>query len=252
MDWCELGDVRGVDGFRLPVRIDSGDASAERLASWATRAAWMDSFQLRARIDSDDARTHMDWRAWRGWILLGDSRGSIGELWGSDVLAKHITLRYTIASQFLLLHVSIGVCVLNPDRVHSKKRNRLLHEKMRDLVFVKCNSKLIQKKANKGRDPIKEVDDVLDDDDNEFITGIVPTAESEETEVVQPQESEQVQASQGASTSGAQINKKTALHRKKRKRSMHSLLNSIEEDPVETSSPSSEDDDIDMHSFDSD
>jgi hypothetical protein len=76
---------------------------------------------------------------------------------------------------------------------------------MRDLVFVKCNSRLIQKKANKRRDPIeKEVDDVLNDDDNEFITGIVPTAESEETEVVQPQESEQVQASQGASTSGAQ------------------------------------------------
>jgi hypothetical protein len=69
---------------------------------------------------------------------------------------------------------------------------------MRDLVFVKCNSRLIQKKANKRRDPIeKEVDDVLNDDDNEFITGIVPTAESEETEVVQPQDSEQVQASQG-------------------------------------------------------
>lgn len=45
---------------------------------------------------------------------------------------------------------------------------------MRDLVFVKFNSKLRNKKQNKDRDPIeKEVEDVQADDDNEFITGAI-------------------------------------------------------------------------------
>jgi hypothetical protein len=68
-------------------------------------------------------------------------------------------------------------------------------------------------------------------------------------------ESEQVQTSQGAShgasTSEAQANNKTMPHRKKRKRSLHALLNSIEEDPVESSSSSSEEDNNDIDSSDS-
>lgn len=45
---------------------------------------------------------------------------------------------------------------------------------MRDLVSGKFNSKLRNKRENKPRDPIeKEVDDVVVDDDNEFISGIV-------------------------------------------------------------------------------
>ena len=61
--------------------------------------------------------------------------------------------------------------------MHTKKRNRLLHERMRDLVFVKFNSKLRHKKENKSRDPIeKEINDVLEDDNNEFITGLEPNA----------------------------------------------------------------------------
>jgi hypothetical protein len=47
---------------------------------------------------------------------------------------------------------------------------------MRDLVFVKFNSKLRQKKDNKDRDPLeKPVIDALEDEDNEWITGIEPT-----------------------------------------------------------------------------
>lgn len=43
-------------------------------------------------------------------------------------------------------------------------------------MFVKFNSKLRNKRENKGRDPIeKEVDDVVADGDNEFITGVVPS-----------------------------------------------------------------------------
>jgi len=46
---------------------------------------------------------------------------------------------------------------------------------MRDLVFVKFNSKLRNKREKKDRDPLeKEVDDVVADDDNEFIIGITP------------------------------------------------------------------------------
>jgi hypothetical protein len=46
---------------------------------------------------------------------------------------------------------------------------------MRDLVFVKFNLKLRQKKDNKDRDPLeKPVIDALEDEDNEWITGIEP------------------------------------------------------------------------------
>ena len=56
---------------------------------------------------------------------------------------------------------------------------------MRDLVFVKFNSKLKQKtereRESKCRDPIeKEIDDVLADENNEFIIGAVPNANAEE------------------------------------------------------------------------
>jgi hypothetical protein len=46
---------------------------------------------------------------------------------------------------------------------------------MRDLVFVKFNSKLREKRDNKSKDPIeKELNDILEDGGNEFITGVVP------------------------------------------------------------------------------
>uniref|UniRef100_I1PB17 DWNN domain-containing protein n=1 Tax=Oryza glaberrima TaxID=4538 RepID=I1PB17_ORYGL len=60
-------------------------------------------------------------------------------------------------------------------RVHTKRRNKLLYDRMRDIVFVKLNSKLINKRDNKDRDPLeKEVNDAVSNDENEFITGIVP------------------------------------------------------------------------------
>jgi hypothetical protein len=46
---------------------------------------------------------------------------------------------------------------------------------MRDLVFVKFKSKLRGKRERTCRDPLeREVDDVVGDDENEFITGIIP------------------------------------------------------------------------------
>ena len=78
-------------------------------------------------------------------------------------------------------------------QVHTKRCNRLLHDRMKDLVFVKFNSKLRQKKDNKDKDPIKKsVLDALEDEDNEWITDIEPTGDGE-----QEQEGEIGESSQG-------------------------------------------------------
>jgi hypothetical protein len=54
---------------------------------------------------------------------------------------------------------------------------------MRDLVFVKFNSKLRQNKDNKDRDPLeKPVLDAIEDEENEWITGIKPTEVDPEQE----------------------------------------------------------------------
>jgi hypothetical protein len=67
-------------------------------------------------------------------------------------------------------------------QVHTKRRNMLLHDRMRDLVFVKFNSKLRQKK-DKDKDPLeKPVLDALEDEDNEWIIDIEPTEEDPEQE----------------------------------------------------------------------
>ncbi|XP_066324016.1 uncharacterized protein [Miscanthus floridulus] len=66
-------------------------------------------------------------------------------------------------------------CWSSFEQVHTKRRNWLLHDRMRDLVFVKFNSKLRQKKDKKDRDPLeKPVLDALEDEDNEWIPGIEP------------------------------------------------------------------------------
>jgi hypothetical protein len=68
-------------------------------------------------------------------------------------------------------------------QVHTKRRNRLLLDRMRDLVFVKFNSILKQKKDNKDRDPLERpVHDALGDEDNEWITGIEPLERNSEEE----------------------------------------------------------------------
>ncbi|TVT98137.1 hypothetical protein EJB05_56569, partial [Eragrostis curvula] len=66
--------------------------------------------------------------------------------------------------------------------VHTKKHNKLLHDRMKDLVFVKFNSKLRQKRENNTRDPIVVEDE--EDDVNEWITGIIPNGEGEQEQVI--------------------------------------------------------------------
>jgi hypothetical protein len=53
--------------------------------------------------------------------------------------------------------------------------SRLRSDRLNDLVFVKVNSRLIDKKENKRRDPIEKIiEDVPEDEENEFITETAP------------------------------------------------------------------------------
>ncbi|KAF0895686.1 hypothetical protein E2562_014305, partial [Oryza meyeriana var. granulata] len=96
-----------------------------------------------------------------------------------------------LATRILGLTCSSSGCERNWsdfEQVHSKRRNRLLHDRMSDLVFVKFNSRLKHKRENKTRDPIeKQVVDILEDDDNEFITGVALAADDEQEEPEDPQ-----------------------------------------------------------------
>ena len=137
--------------------------------------------------------------------------------------------------------------------IHTKKRNKLLHDRMRDLVFVKFNSKLRNKKQNKDRDPIeKDVEDVQADNDNEFIMGAVYVP----SEHVEPEP--QHGASHGQeSASQAQGKRKRPVHRRKKKvRSLESLIHQVSLQsglPGALSSDSEDgDSDTQMHSSDSD
>jgi hypothetical protein len=114
---------------------------------------------------------------------------------------------------------------------------------MRDLVFVKFNSKLRNKKEKKGkeRDPLeKDIDDVVADNGNEFITGI-SSLPSEILEQV-PQDG----ASHEETTSQAAPKRKRPVRPKKKKiRTLQSLMRDVSMQPA-TSSSDSEDGDGDV------
>lgn len=146
-----------------------------------------------------------------------------------------------LAMKILSLTCSSSACERNWsafEQVHAKKRSRLLHDRMRDLVFIKFNSRMKQQRENKKRDPIeKTIVDVLEDEDNEFITGIVRDDNLDE-HVGNEDQAQQKRAS----TSQAQEKRKkrpAVLPRKKRKKSLQSLLNSIEEEAILSSSSNS-------------
>ena len=118
-------------------------------------------------------------------------------------------------------------------QVHTKRRNRLLHDRMRGLVFVKFNSKLRQKKDKKDRDPLeKPVLDALEDEDNEWITGIEPI------EVDPEQEGETATSSHGvAAAPQGQERRKAGTQTRKRKRL---IPTTIEDDDLSASSSDGE------------
>jgi hypothetical protein len=126
-------------------------------------------------------------------------------------------------------------------QVHSKRRTKLTHDRMRDLVFVKFNSLLRHKKNNKIRDPLeKEVGDILEDGDNEFITGVAPNAEQgQDPEAEGEKEQDGVQAQQ--------VKRKRPVRPKKRTRRIIDITECNEDEPELASSSDTEDDhDVDM------
>ncbi|XP_073352089.1 uncharacterized protein [Aegilops tauschii subsp. strangulata] len=77
--------------------------------------------------------------------------------WWSNHGSSAPNLR-VLAMRILSLTCSSSACERNFSVFQqvqgSKRRNRLLHDKMRDLVFIKANSQLEQKRMNKDRDPL--------------------------------------------------------------------------------------------------
>nr|XP_020194526.2 uncharacterized protein LOC109780341 [Aegilops tauschii subsp. strangulata] len=154
----------------------------------------------------------------------------------------------TLASRILNLTCSSSACERNWsafEEVHTKKCNRLLHDRMRDLVFVKFNSKLRNKRENKNRDPIeKEVDDVLANYENEFITGKEPTAEADEEQEKAHEDASEEAPNRASSSQGKAKRKRSCRPRKKIKTvSLQSLMAMrVETMPQVASSSESESD----------
>ena len=110
-------------------------------------------------------------------------------------------------------------------------------------MFVKFNSNLRQKKDKKDRDPLeKPVLDALEDEDNEWITGIEPI------EVDPEQEGETATSSHGvAAAPQGQERRKAGTQTRKRKR----LIPTVEDEESSPSSSDGEDDNDMLSSSDS-
>lgn len=155
-----------------------------------------------------------------------------------------------LAARILGLTCSSSACERNWsvfDQVHTKRRNRLLHDKMSDLVFIKFNTKLTDKKLKTIKDPIeKHVVDVLEDDDNEWVTGVVPNANDEQSEGEEQEEElpyASGQAGPSTSTTNPILKRKRGIHAKKKKKMIPVTPH---EDLLSASSASeSDDDDVD-------
>ncbi|XP_073363645.1 uncharacterized protein [Aegilops tauschii subsp. strangulata] len=151
-----------------------------------------------------------------------------------------------LAGRILGLTCSSSACETNWsvfDLVHTKRRSRLLHGKTSDLVFIMLNPKLKDKKVNKRKDPIeKQVVDVLEDDENEWITGVVPNGDEEQVEG-EDQDQEISYASPHARPGTSAINplkRKRGVYGKKKKMMIHVTP---QEDLLSASSASESDDD---------
>jgi hypothetical protein len=112
---------------------------------------------------------------------------------------------------------------------------------MRDLVFIKANSRLEQKRAMKNWDPIevKVFADVVEDENNEWITGIVPV--EVEHNVDEP-ESENIEVSTSHGTRAASKRKRASRPAKKK------LIPIYRDDELQSVGSSSESDEDAMHS----
>jgi hypothetical protein len=116
---------------------------------------------------------------------------------------------------------------------------------MKDLVFVKFNSRLKHKKDNREKDPLEKLvhDVVIEDEDNEWITGIDPT-EGDEEEEEETETSSQVVAA--ASQREREERTKRAHQQKLRSRKRKRLIPTFEEEESSPFSDGEDENDIDM------
>ncbi|XP_075519550.1 uncharacterized protein LOC142553286 [Primulina tabacum] len=115
-------------------------------------------FAIRARNNKDQPMAPADW-----WKMFGNGTPNLKEF----------------AIKVLRLTCSASGCERNWsifEHIHSKKRNRLDHKKLRDLVYVKYNQTLKARAAKKDkRDPI--VLRNIDDCNNEWLIGMMEAGE---------------------------------------------------------------------------
>lgn len=155
-----------------------------------------------------------------------------------------------LAARILSLTCSSSACERNwsvYEQVHTKRRNKLLHDRMKDLVFVKFNSKLKQMRENKNRDPIEIlVADVLEDVDNEWITGRATEGNRHDPEPeVDQAAADGVSSSHGAAAKGK---RKKVSGTQQLRRSKRNKIVPVPDDETPADSSSDTDDDNDMQS----
>jgi len=114
---------------------------------------------------------------------------------------------------------------------------------MRDLVYIKFNSMLRQKKANKDKDPLeKPIVDALEDEDNEWITGLEPT------EVDPKNDGETGAGGSSQGTAAAPQREETRRGGSRNKKRKRLIPSSLEDE--EQSAPSSDgEEDTAMHPY---
>lgn len=111
---------------------------------------------------------------------------------------------------------------------------------MKDLVFVKFNSKLRQRRENKTRDPIVDETEQDGDNGNEWITGITTNVEGEQEQVSNVTDGVSSQGTQGAEERKRKRACQSLRNRKKKK-----LIPVLNDEEASASSSSEDEDDND-------
>jgi len=126
-------------------------------------------------------------------------------------------------------------------QVHSKRRARMLHAVMRDLVYVNLTpSSSKKKKATEQEIPLwgKLVVDILEDGENEWITGVAPIVDK-------PQDHEDEGVEEQGAAAGQAKRKRVARPRtRKRTRGIIDITDGNGDELEPTSSSDAEDDDM--------
>jgi hypothetical protein len=138
----------------------------------------------------------------------------------------------------LVVHSGFGVCFLDSVDCSAVKKDGMYIFELIDRCIEEIG---VQNKANKDRDPLeKPVHDALEDEDNEWITGIEPT----ETDL---EEGEVGASSQGvaAAPRGEETSKRGNQQKSKSRKRMR-LIPTFEDEQSSPSSDDEEDNDIDM------